>query len=62
MQNACNCSSCPHQCNNAVDNKNESMNDLAKLKAQKLIDSLKNDIQALGFKTEETEDGIKVSN
>jgi|APCry1669188970_1035186.scaffolds.fasta_scaffold174209_2 hypothetical protein len=61
MQNSCNCSSCPHQCNNA-DDENESMDDLAKLKAQKLIDSLKNDIQALGFKTEETEDGIKVSN
>lgn len=60
MQNSCDCSNCPHQCGS--EDEDETVNTLAEKKAQNLIASLKKDIQALGFKTEDTEDGIKVSN
>ena len=58
MDDFCDCSQCPHHCGD----EDEIEDDDAKLEAQKKVQGLKDDIQALGFKTEETEDGdIKVS-
>jgi hypothetical protein len=58
MDDFCDCSQCPHHCGDEDDDEDDD----AKKEAQKKIKNLEEDIQALGFKTEETEEGIKVSN
>jgi len=58
MGDFCNCAQCPHHCGDEENNEDDD----ARKEAQKKLKNLEDDIQALGFKTEETEEGIKVSN
>lgn len=55
MSDFCDCSQCPHHC----DEKNEL--DSSVEVAQEKIAKLEAEIESLGFKVEETKDGIKVS-
>ncbi len=55
MSDFCDCSRCPQHCGN-----DEEIEE--GVEAQEKVKKLEEDIAALGFKVEETEDGIKVSN
>ncbi|MFA5899079.1 MAG: hypothetical protein WC829_08195 [Hyphomicrobium sp.] len=57
MGDSCNCAQCPHHCGDEENNADDD----AEKEAQKKLKNLEDDIQALGFKTEEGEDGIKVT-
>jgi hypothetical protein len=74
MSDFCNCASCPHHCGSEDEDIDEDITDIKSLldgdekdvekvkKAKKQVEKLKKDIKKLGFKLDDTKDGLRVSN
>ena len=61
MSDFCNCSNCPHHCDDQEESTEKDTLEEQTKNADKRIQKLKSDIKKLGFNLEETKDGLRIS-